>query len=210
MSVIVTAVPGEAMLSASQSHADGSTSAVPGSPFALAEVPQKLMAMGSHLLVEGASSISVFDVDRETGSLRQTDVLPASAMLRDAAVSPADSMIYLLDENAVSGFRMQAGRLISLPGSPFPVSLDETRQQRPTRLALNSSADSLFVAFSSNSAAASESFAVLTRSPDGSLSGLSAAVTDVPEEVQRAMSAADSAPGATGRIAAVINLQAAQ
>jgi hypothetical protein len=77
-------------------------------------------------------------------------------------------------------------------------------------LALNSSADSLFVVFSSNSAAASESFAVLTRSPDGSLSGLSAAVTDVPEEVQRAMSAADSAHGAKGRIAAVINLEAAQ
>jgi hypothetical protein len=204
MSVIVTAIPGQPMLSASQTHADGSTSTVPGSPFVVAEVPQRLMALGPYLLVKGESSISVFDVDRETGALKQTELLPAP-LLRDIVANPVDSTVFLLDENAVSGFRLENGRLIALPGSPFPVLLEGARQQIPKALAL--SGDSLFVAFPANAGGAPDSFAVLKRAPDGSLSGFSP-ITEVPEEVQRAISGSDSPSGTRGRIAAVINLQA--
>lgn len=207
MSVIVTAVPGQAMLSASQTHADGSTSPVPGSPFILAEVPQNLVALGSHLLVEGDSSVSVFDVDRETGSLTQTDFLPTPPHLRDAVVNPSDSMVYLLDQDAIFGFRVQAGRMIAIPGSPFPVSVDGPPSRLPMRLALDRSGDSLFMAFASKSGDTSKSFAVLKRAPDGSLSGFSA-LSDVPEEVGRVLLGLDSPICANRRMAALITLQA--
>lgn len=206
MSVIVTAEPGQAMLNASLSHTDGSTSAVPGSPFMVAEVPHKLVALGPHLLVEGDSSVSLFDVDRETGALTQTDFLPTPPHLRDGVVNPADSTVYLLDQNAISGFRVENGRMVAVPGSPFPVSLDEAREQIPTGLAFNSSGDSLYVAFASTSGGAAQSFAVLKRAADGSLSGLSSA-PDLPEEVQRAFFGAGSTSGSRGRMAALITLK---
>ena len=206
MSVIVTAMPGEAMLSASLTHADGSTSPLPGSPFVVAEAPRKLMSLGAVLLVQGESSVSVFDVNRDTGSLNQTAFIPAP-LLRDAVVNPADSTLYLLDQNSVSEFRVEKDQMIALPGSPFPISLEAARQQVPRALAFNCSADSLYVAFASTSGGTPESFAVLKRSPDGSLGDFSA-TSDIPQDVQRIFSDAASTSSSRGRMAALITLQA--
>ena len=179
-------------------------SPVPGSPFALAEPPRKLLAAGSNLLVQGESSISVFDADRETGALKQTQFVPAP-LLRDAVVNTADSTVYVLDQNAVSGFRLENGQMIALPGSPFPLAESESGQRVPIALAMADSARAVYIALGSISGGAPESFEVLNRAPDGSLSGLSA-VREIPEEVRRAISGSSAKP----RIAAVIYLQAAQ
>lgn len=207
MSVIVTAVPGEREISASQTHPDGSTSSVPGSPFMVTETPRKLLALGSNLLVQGENSISVFAL-RETGSLQQTDLLPAP-LLRDAAVNSSDSTVYLLDQNAVSGFRLQNGRLIALPGSPYPLVSKQANQPEAKAVMLDSTGESLYVAFSSTTQHPPDSWAVLSREPDGSLSGFSA-VESAPVEIEQAVSASEASSGLKGRLAAILSLQEPQ
>ena len=174
----------------------------------VAEIPQKLLALGSSLVVQGKSSISVFDVDKETGSLKQTAFLPAP-LLRDVIANPADSTIYLLDQNSVSGFRLKNDRMVALPGSPFALDANETSRRTSRALALDSTGESLYVAFAPGSSGEADSFAVFKREAEGSLSSLSS-ISDIPEEVQRTFAAATSASGTKTRMAAVIHLQAAQ
>jgi hypothetical protein len=206
MSVIVTAVLGERLISASQTHTDGSTSPVPGSPFLVTEAPRKLLALGSNLLVQGENSVSVFAL-KENGSLQQTDLLPAP-LLRDAVVNSSDSTVYVLDQNAVSGFRVQNGRMLALPGSPYPVAAGEANEVEPSMLVLESSGRAVYVTFAST-AHAPGSMAVLNRESDGSLNGLSG-VTSAPEEIRQAISAAEAGPTLKGRLAAVVSLQKSQ
>src|SRR6185437_11595072 len=162
---------------------------------------------GSNLLVESENSISVFAVDEASGTLKQTGLLPAP-MLRDAVVNSSDSTVYLLDQTAVSAFRVQNDRMIALAGSPYPLTANEAAQPDPRMLALDSSGESLLVSFASIQKDRPESFLMLKRAPDGSL-GSPAAVSSVPEEVHRAFSA-ETASAPKARIATVIKLQASQ
>lgn len=206
MSVIVTAVPGEAAIRAMQANPGGSTSPIPGSPFVVAEVPRKLLALDSALLVQGENSLSVFTL-KKTGELQQTSVLPAP-LLRDAVVNTSDSTVYLLSQNDVSGFRMQNGRMVALPGSPYRLAAGEGGQPEPETLALDSSGRAVYVAFASNEHAP-ESWGVLNRESDASLDDFSA-VASPPAEVEQAVLATPSGSGLRGRLAAVITIQRPQ
>jgi hypothetical protein len=204
MSVIVTAVPGERSISAAQTRPDGSTSPVPGSPLMLTEAPRRLLGLGSTLLVQSENSISIF-VLKQTGSLQQTDLVPVP-LLRDVAVNSSDSTVYLLGRNAVSGFRVQNGRLLALPGSPYAVVSNEGNQPEPEAVLLDSTGRSLYVGFSSTADQSPDSWAMLNREADGSLNGFSA-VQSAPAEIERAAPRSDAASGFTRRLAATITLQ---
>lgn len=206
MSVIVTAVPGERLISASQTHPDGSTSPVPGSPFLVTEPPRKLLALGSNLLVQGENSVSIFAL-KENGSLQQTDLLPAP-LLRDAVVNSSDSTVYLLDQNAVSGFRVQNGRMLALPGSPYPVAAGEANELEPRIMVLESSGRAVYVTFAPTTHGPG-TMAVLNRESDGSLSGLST-VSSAPAEIEQAISTAETGHALKRRLAAIVTLRRSQ
>ena len=76
----------------------------------------------------GSNTVSVFGVSGDRLALRQ--VVPAGGSL-PVGIAVSDGLVYVLDAGeggAVQGFRVQAGRLVALPGSERGLGLDPERR----------------------------------------------------------------------------------
>jgi hypothetical protein len=97
----------------------GSLSPVTASPFPVGDKPGKIVASGDSLILAGASAIIVFQVDRVSGALRQTDSVAASAPA--VVVDPATGIIHSTANGETTSYRLVKGLMQTIGSSPATV-----------------------------------------------------------------------------------------
>jgi hypothetical protein len=96
-------------LQAFQIDGKGALSPVTGSPFAIGDTPRKIISSGDSLMVAGTAAIIVFQVDKVSGALRQTDsVVAASA---DVVIDPATEVLRSTANGETTSYRLVKGLL---------------------------------------------------------------------------------------------------
>jgi hypothetical protein len=96
-------------LQAFQIDGKGALSPVTGSPFAIGDTPRKIISSGDSLIVAGTAAIIVFQVDKVSGALRQTDsVVAASA---DVVLDPATEVLRSTANGETTSYRLVKGLL---------------------------------------------------------------------------------------------------
>lgn len=118
---LFSADPGAGLIFGFQINRDGGLSPVSGSPFIAADSPRLLAAVGKNLLVAGATTLTAFTVDKETGAIRKTDAISMSSISALVAESSSGTVI----ASTVSGdlaIRMVNNKLqlTSISSSAFP------------------------------------------------------------------------------------------
>lgn len=184
-------------------HPDGSRAPVPGSPFLLNEPAQQLLALGSNLLVRERDALALFAVDKQSGMLRQTDQVPVSAV-KDMVVSGPDATVFILDTSFIFAYRLQSGRMIAQPGTPFALpSGSNGLALSANSLALAPDQKTVLVEFSMGKGAPQSTFGKVVRTPDGALSAIEV-VDSVTSEVAQTFAAKKASAATQPRLAAVV------
>ena len=124
---LYTADPSSGLLSGYRISADGSLTPVPGSPFVADHPPQKLAALRNVLLMAAKTTITAYEVDQESGSIRRTDSLP----LKDIAALTVDvssGAFYASTGKGILAYKVTGGRLHPAPApTAFPQAPPDTR-----------------------------------------------------------------------------------
>ena len=93
----------------------GALAPVPASPFSIGDNPRKIISSGDSLIVAGTAAIIVFQVDKVSGALRQTDsVVAASA---DVVVDPATETLRSTANGETTSYRLVKGQLKTVGSS---------------------------------------------------------------------------------------------
>jgi len=185
-------------------HPDGSRSPIPGSPFSLNEPAQLLLSLGGNLLVQEHGALALFAVDQQDGRLSQIDEVPVSAV-KDIVVSgPPDATVFVLANSSISAYRIQGGRMVAQPGTPFALpSGSNGLPLSPDSLALAPDQKTVLVEFSMGKGSRQSTFGKVVRTSDGALSAIEV-VDTVPTEVAQTFAAKNASAAAQPRLAAVV------
>ncbi len=157
---------GSSTITSFRINGDGSLSLKSETPFVAGDAPRKVAALGGHLLAAGKSSLVVYGVDKDTGSLRQTDSVVLSP-LHDFVVDAPASLIYAASGDEIFAYRLADALLQPLPGSPYPVSANPSAI-RTASLMLDLSRNALQARLQMDRGPAGL-VAVMPRNADGSL-----------------------------------------
>ena len=95
---------------------DGTLSAVAGSPFQIGDTPRSLLASGDSLVVAGSAALIVFQVDKVSGALRQTDSVSATSP--QVTVDPASGMILSTANGETTTYRLVQGIMRTVGSAP--------------------------------------------------------------------------------------------
>ena len=183
-------------------HPDGSRTPIPGSPFLLSEPAQQLLSWGRNLLVQEQDALALFAVDEQNGTLLQTDEVLVSTV-KDMVVSGSDATVFVLDNSSISAYRVQGGRMVAQPGTPFALpSGANGLASSADSLALGADQKTLFVAFSVP-AGSPESFGKAVQTSEGAFSAIEL-VDAVPSEVAQMFAVKKASASAKPRLAAVV------
>jgi hypothetical protein len=90
---LFTADPSAGVILGFKINSDGGLSPVPGSPFVAPESPTLLAASQKDLFVANKSGLTVFDVNRETGTITKMDSV-AMPSITNLSVDSADGMAF--------------------------------------------------------------------------------------------------------------------
>lgn len=115
-------------------NGDGALTAVAGSPFPIGDAPHKLLASGDSLIMAGSAAIIVFQVDKVSGALRQTDSV--SAISPQLAIDAVNNLVYSTSNGETMTYRLANGMLRTIGSSP------EVAQPKNT-MAMSSSANTM-------------------------------------------------------------------
>lgn len=96
---LFTADPSAGVILGFKINSDGGLSSVPGSPFVAPDSPTLLAASQKDLFVANKSGLTVFDVNRETGTITKMDSV-AMPSITNLSVDSADGTVF-----ATSGTR---------------------------------------------------------------------------------------------------------
>jgi hypothetical protein len=96
-------------LLAFQIDGKGALSPVTGSPFAIGDTPRKIISSGDSLIVAGTAAIIVFQVDKVSGALRQTDSVVAGSA--DVVLDPATEVLRSTANGETTSYRLVKGLL---------------------------------------------------------------------------------------------------
>ena len=114
---------------------DGTLSAVTGSPFQIGDTPHRLLSSGDSLIMSGSAAIIVFQVDKTSGALRQTDSVAASSPI--VAVDPANNIVYCTSNGETMSYRLVKGMLRTIGSAP-QVAQAGTTTMSPSGMAASS------------------------------------------------------------------------
>jgi hypothetical protein len=115
-------------------NGDGALAAVTGSPFLIGDTPHKLLASGDSLIMAGSAAIIVFQVDKVSGALRQTDSV--SAISPQVVIDAVNNLVYSTSNGETMTYRLANGMLRTIGSSP------EVAQPKNT-MAMSSSATTM-------------------------------------------------------------------
>ena len=178
------------------------------------EAPSKVAALGGSLIAAGMTSLTIYFVDKETGSLRQTDSVVLGA-LHDFVVDPSASLIYAASGGEIFAFRLAGATLQPLPGSPYSVSAMAPAEAgiRAVSLLLEPSRNSLHVRFQvvSPDRSPASLVGIMPRNADGSL-GQAISLPDLAVVNTASSATAHPTPAldATGRFAYLFDTTSAE
>jgi 6-phosphogluconolactonase (cycloisomerase 2 family) len=121
------------LISGFKINSDGSLLPVPGSPFLLSSPARGVTSAHQTLIVVGDSTLTVLAVDKETGSIQQTDSVNASAAASDlASFAMSASRQAVLDANGrfmyvvdggkgeLAAYQINRGKLALAESYPVP------------------------------------------------------------------------------------------
>lgn len=111
---LFAANPGAKSIAGFRINPDGSLAPVPGSPFASDEQPGRIAAISNTLIVTRRQSLALYLVDKESGSIRETEPVtlgPVSAL----AVDTRSATVYAAVGTQQFAFRVSNGVLRSVP-----------------------------------------------------------------------------------------------
>lgn len=211
---LFTADFGSSTITAFRINADGSLSPVRGTPFVVGEAPSKVSVLGGSLIAAGNASLVVYSVDKETGSLRQTDSVVLGA-LQDFVVDPSASLIYAASGSEIFAFRLAGATLQPLPGSPNSISAMAPADAgiRAVSLLLDPSRNSLQVRFQVVSPDRSPAglLGTMPRNADGSLEP-AMSLPDLAGDTAKSSAMAQRTPvlDATGHFAYLVDTSSAE
>jgi 6-phosphogluconolactonase (cycloisomerase 2 family) len=97
-------------------NGDGALAAVMGSPFPIGDTPHKLLASGDSLIMAGSAAILVFQVDKISGALRQTDSVAAGSP--QVALDAANNLVFSTSNGETMSYRLMNGMLRPIGSSP--------------------------------------------------------------------------------------------
>jgi 6-phosphogluconolactonase (cycloisomerase 2 family) len=92
---------------------DGSLAPVPGSPFSVQELPLKVAALGTNLLVAGSTRITAYTVDKQSGAIEPMDTLGFDSPFEFVVDAPA-SVLKVVWQGQVFSYRITAGKFQQL------------------------------------------------------------------------------------------------
>lgn len=97
----------------------GSLSPVTASPFPVGDKPAKIVASGDSLIMAGSAAIIVFQVDKVSGALRQTDSVSAGTPA--VVVDPATGIIHSTTNGETTSYRLVKGLMQTIGSSPATI-----------------------------------------------------------------------------------------
>ena len=98
---------------------DGALLPVAGSPFQVGDTPRRLLSSGDSLIMAGNAAIIIFQVDKVTGALRQTDSAAASSP--EIIVNPATGVIQATANGETTSYRLVKGLMRTIGSSPATI-----------------------------------------------------------------------------------------
>jgi hypothetical protein len=117
---LFSADPGAGVIFGFQINRDGGLSPVPGSPFIASDSPRLVAALGKNLLVAGATTVTAFTVNKETGAIKKTDAtsIPSVSAL---VAEPSSGTVFGSTASGDVAIRMVNNKLqlTSISSSPF-------------------------------------------------------------------------------------------
>ena len=214
---LYTAGPVSSTITAYRINRDGSLSPAPASSVVAVvatDAPRKLAALGGNLIAAGRTTITVYAVDRETGSLQQTDSAFLNA-LDDMVLDVPAALIYASSGEEIFAYRVEDGRLQPVMGSPYRVStaLRDGAGLRAESLVLDPARNALEVGFRGNPPGHTSTtiLEVMHRNPDGSLEpGLSWPVSPGETPALPSTFAGSAALDATGQFVYMVDADSGQ
>ena len=102
--------PGSPLMTGFRINSDGALTPVPGSPFSISAAVQAETSLPGTLIVATQTSINVFTVDREAGSIQQIDSIKASGV-QSLHADAAASAIFATTQQGTIVYRMSNGKL---------------------------------------------------------------------------------------------------
>ena len=114
--------------------ADGTLSAVTGSPFQIGDTPHRLLASGDSLIMSGSAAIIVFQLDPTSGALRQTDSIAASSPV--VALDPATNIVYCTSNGETMSYHLVKGMLRTIGSAPQVTQSGTTSAMSPSGMAV--------------------------------------------------------------------------
>lgn len=129
---LFSADPGVGMIFGFQINRDGGLSPVPGSPFIASDSPRLLAAVGKNLLVAGATTLTAFTVDKDTGAIRKTDAISMPSISALVA-EPSSGTVFGSTVSGDLAIRMVNNKLqLTLISSTAFSSADAQRESSTT------------------------------------------------------------------------------
>jgi hypothetical protein len=113
---LVTGDPGARTIVAFRINSDGGLSPVPGSPFATADAPRSLAALGGTLIVAGDRGITAFKVDKQPGAVVKSDSVAANS-LSQLVVDSRSSVVFANSPQGMLSIRANDGKIAMAPAS---------------------------------------------------------------------------------------------
>jgi hypothetical protein len=130
---LFTTAPNSVLVSGFKVNIDGSLAPVAGSPFLLSAPARAVASANMTLIVEGNDTVTAFAVDKETGSIQQSDSLsvstatpdlssPAMPASRHAVLDANGRFMYVVDASKaeLTAYQIEGGKLVVLVAS-YPV-----------------------------------------------------------------------------------------
>lgn len=95
---------------------DGSLTPVPGSPFPTTAPVHSAASLHGTLIVANETSLTAFAVDKESGSIQQTDSIQAGTV-KSLEADSAENAVFATMQKGTIAFRVTNGKLETLPGA---------------------------------------------------------------------------------------------
>lgn len=140
---LFAASPDSRLMTGFRINSDGSLAPVAGSPFVTRSQVRTLAAMPNALIAADQNTIFAFAVDKETGSIRQTDAVKIAAISRLTPDLPANVVIATTGTGKVA-FHLLKGKLEPLPEEIVASEIASTQAQ-PSSAVLDASGKFMYV-----------------------------------------------------------------
>jgi 6-phosphogluconolactonase (cycloisomerase 2 family) len=136
--------PDERLIIGFRINSDGSLAPVSGSPFVTRTPLRLLVSVPNALIAAGPDTIFAFSVDKETGSIRQTDAVKTAAIARLHADFSANAVIVTTSAGKIA-FRLSHGKLQTLPGEMATTETASAKDQPSSPAVLDASGRFMYV-----------------------------------------------------------------